>query len=113
MQRTVLFFLHLDLLMVRMEAGGTEIGVCLLSFLLITSNAALLFLLRRARIWLGWSVGLVVVEVMLCWIIPTGSLVLVLLSAICGGILFTVVAEAGDLLPAHGRTVLITGNGDI
>ncbi|XP_062857901.1 estradiol 17-beta-dehydrogenase 2 [Trichomycterus rosablanca] len=92
-----------------MEAGGIEIGVYLLCVLLIASNAVLLSWLGKTRKWLVWSVGLVVAEVMLCWIIPTGSLMLVLLSAICGVILFTAVTEVGDMLPAHGRAVLITG----
>ncbi|KAF4081300.1 hypothetical protein AMELA_G00159860 [Ameiurus melas] len=89
-----------------MEESRMELWLCVL---IATTNAALL-MVRWSRSHLSWSVGLVVVEVMLCYWISNGSVAVILLSAGCSCcVIHFTAGRKEDILPVQGKAVLITG----
>ncbi|MCI4381774.1 hypothetical protein PGIGA_G00255790 [Pangasianodon gigas] len=89
-----------------MEASGMELWLCVL---IIATSAALL-MVGWSRSHLSWSVGLVVVELMLCCWISNGSVAVILLSVSCGCCMIHFTAgRKEDMLPVQGKAVLITG----
>ncbi|XP_053368547.1 estradiol 17-beta-dehydrogenase 2 [Clarias gariepinus] len=85
-----------------------ELWLCVL---IVATSAALLMVGRRRTHW-SWPVGLVVVEVMLCCWISSGSVavIIIIMSATCGCCMLHFTAgRQEDLLPVQGKAVLITG----
>ncbi|XP_060743536.1 estradiol 17-beta-dehydrogenase 2 [Tachysurus vachellii] len=92
--------------LVRMETSGMELWLCVL--IVATSGALQMVGWSRSR--LSWSVGLVVVEVMLCYWISNLSVAVILLSVCCGCCLIHFSAGRKEFrLPVQGKAVLITG----
>ncbi|KAI4872167.1 hypothetical protein NFI96_031005 [Prochilodus magdalenae] len=87
-----------------MEGSGSEVWLCPLCVLVIAINAAVLLLSGRG----GRSAGLVVVAVTLCYVIPAGCFVSALLS-VCYTVIHFAAEGEEPLLPAQGKSVLITG----
>lgn len=90
----------------RMEVSGMELWLCVL----IGAASAVLLLMGWSRSHWSWSLGLVVVEVMLCSWISNGSVAAILLIASCGCCVICFSARKEDMLPVEGKSVLITGN---
>ncbi|KAL6474222.1 hypothetical protein MHYP_G00177830 [Metynnis hypsauchen] len=87
-----------------MEAGASEVWLCPLCVLIIATSAAVLLLWGRG----GRSVGLMVFGVLLCCVIPSGCFVLAFLS-VCYTVIHCTAGRQELLLPAQGKSVLITG----
>lgn len=90
-----------------MQASGMELWLCVL---FVATGAALL-MVSWSRGHLLWSVGLVVVEVTLCYWVSNGSVAVILLSASCACcVIYFTAGRKEDMLPVKGKAVLITGN---
>ncbi|XP_007228255.3 estradiol 17-beta-dehydrogenase 2 [Astyanax mexicanus] len=89
-----------------MEAGGGEAWLCPLCVLVIATNTLLLLLWGRGGSWVAWSVALL--GLTLCCMAPAGCLVLALLS-VCYTVFYFTSRREEHLLPAHNKSVLITG----
>nr|BAX03999.1 estradiol 17-beta-dehydrogenase 2 [Clarias magur] len=77
---------------------------------LIVATSAALLMVGRSRTHWSWSVGIVVVEVILCCWISSGSGAAIIMSAFCGGCtLYFTSGRQEDMLPVQGKAVLITG----
>lgn len=80
-----------------------------MSVLIIVSAA--LLMVGWSRSHLLWSMGLVVVEVMLCYWISNGSMAVIVLSASCGCcVIYFTAGRKEDMLPVQDKAVLITGD---
>ncbi|XP_060770931.1 estradiol 17-beta-dehydrogenase 2 [Neoarius graeffei] len=89
-----------------MQASGMELWLCVL---FVATSAALL-MVSWSRGHLLWSVGLVVVEVTLCYWVSNGSVAVILLSASCACcVIHFTAGRKEDMLPVKGKAVLITG----
>ncbi|KAK3526803.1 hypothetical protein QTP70_033554, partial [Hemibagrus guttatus] len=90
----------------RMETSGTELWLCVS----IGAVSAALLMVGWSRSHLSCSVGLVVVEVMLCYWISNGRVAVILLSASCSFcVIYFSAGRKEDMLPTRGKAVLITG----
>lgn len=79
--------------------------------MLIIATSVALMMVGKSRRDLSWTVGLVVVEVMLCYWISNGNVAVILLSASCGCCVIHLTAgRKEDMLPVQGKAVLITGD---
>ncbi|XP_072529769.1 17-beta-hydroxysteroid dehydrogenase type 2 [Salminus brasiliensis] len=91
-----------------MEAGGEHVWLCPLCVLVIVTATALLMLRGRGGRSAAWAAGLMLVGVTVCCVVPAGCLVLAVLS-VCYTVAHFTAGREEPLLPAHGKSVLITG----
>uniref|UniRef100_A0A4W4EAS1 Hydroxysteroid (17-beta) dehydrogenase 2 n=1 Tax=Electrophorus electricus TaxID=8005 RepID=A0A4W4EAS1_ELEEL len=89
-----------------MDEGRQELWLSLLSLLIISINAVMFW--RRGGRDARWSLRLLLMGLMLCFLLSPGSVLVLLLSVCCSVVHFSAGKEE-VLLPAQGRAVLITG----